>query len=315
MPSVEHELLISLLRGAPSALRGLLAHALGVELGPLVEVSETFSDLSPAVYTVDLAVESDTERVLVEVQRSIDASKHLAWPLYAASAHARDGRPTRLVVLATDRRVAAWARRPIASFHEGCFAPRVIGPDELPLVDDEEAARAAPEFTVLAALVRGREGVSAEVAKAALAAGLELARRDESRGTLVLDALLDGLGPVARQMWEGTMRIENYEFKSEVFREYLAKSRAEGVALGREEGVALGREEGVALGREEGVALGREEGRDEGARAALRGTVRALAEGLGLGWSGAREAEVAALDAPRLQALVESVARQRRWPE
>jgi hypothetical protein len=148
-----------------------------------------------------------------------------------------------------------------------------------------------------------REGVSAEVARAALAAGLEVARRDESRGTLVLDALLDGLGPVARQMWEGTMRIENYEFKSEVFREYLAKSRAEGVALGREEGVALGREEG------------REEGRDEGARAALRGTVRALAEGLGLGWSGAREAEVAALDAPRLQALVESVARQRRWPE
>ena len=184
-------------------------------------------------------------------------------------------------------------------------------------MDDEAAARAAPDFTVLAALVRGREGVSAGVARAALAAGLEVARRDESRGTLVLDALLDGLGPVARQMWEGTMRIENYEFKSEVFREYLAKSRAEGlargVAEGRELGVAEGRELGLQQGLEQGRGEGREEGREEG-NAVLRAALRALAEGLGLGWSDGREAEVAALDAQGLQALVESVARHRRWP-
>lgn len=58
------------------------------------------------------------------------------------------------------------------------------------------------------------------------------------------------------------------------------------------------------------VAQGREEGREEGLRAALR----LACEVAGLGWSDERAQEIAGLGAAELEALAESLKRDRRWP-
>ena len=187
-------------------------------------------------------------------------------------------RPTWLVVIALDARVAAWAREPIDSFHGGSFAPWVIGPEDVPRVVDAETASSLPELAVLSALAHGREAGAEDVGLAALIAAAVVAQDDEDRGKLYADAVMHALDATARAVLEAKMKAQGYEYQSDFARKYVA--------------------EGLAKGREEG----------------LRAAVRLACEVLGLGWSAERERDVAALDAARLEALCEAIKRDRRWP-
>ncbi len=66
--------------------------------------------------------------------------------------------------------------------------------------------------------------------------------------------------------------------------------------------------------REEGHAEGREEGRAEGEEKAHRKNVRAFCEATGIGWDDKRQRYVDALPLEKLEALWESLLRDRRWP-
>jgi predicted transposase/invertase (TIGR01784 family) len=73
--------------------------------------------------------------------------------------------------------------------------------------------------------------------------------------------------------------------------------------------VRQGREEGLAEGREEGRAEGREEGRAE----ALRLAVRALCGAFGIEIDARREATLATMGAPELEALQQRLLDERSW--
>lgn len=273
-------------------MASLLRGAFGLEVGALQESSASFSQLSPAVYAADLVYDGEAA-VVVEVQLDRREEKRRVWPLYAASAHQALGKTTWLVVVALDEGVAAWARRPITGFQGGTFAPLVIGPAEMPRIVDEEVAARTPELALLSALVHRRGPDLERVAAAALRAADVVAQRDEDRGRLYFDAVLDALGDVARLVLEGTMKTEGFEYRSAFAKECLAKGRG--------------------MGLQEGLEEGRQEGRQEG-RDALLVTVRVLCRALGLEWTDARARALEALDLEGLLHLAEQLERERRWP-
>ena len=267
-------------------LARLLRDAFGIALGDagLVEAGATFAELSPAAYTADLVLHAEDVVIVVEAQLGRDEDKRHSWPLYAASAHARERRPTYLVVVTLDRGVAAWARRPIATFQGGAFAPLVLGPDEIPVVRDLGEARASPELAVLSAPVHGRDGeLAREVGAAGIVGAEVVARRDEDRGKLLFDAVLHALGAAAREILEAMMRTQGHEYRSELVREWLQQGRLEG----------------------------REEGRLEG----VRDVVRHLCGALAIELTEARRSALEGMDVEALVQLSEHLARERRWPE
>ncbi|WP_157069062.1 hypothetical protein [Sandaracinus amylolyticus] len=277
MPSTDHELPLLLLRDAPGVLARLVRDAFGVELGDdLVESSAAFHELEPAAYVADLVVVGDEVVVVVEVQRARNDLKRARWPLYLASAHAKHARAAWLVVIALDEAVSAWAKRPIETFQGGALTPLVIGPPEIPRVLDVDAAKSAPELAVLSAMAHGKDARHAvEIGVAALVAAGEVGLRDEDRGKLYFDVVLDALADVARAALEASMKLEGYEYRSEFARHYVAQGRAEG----------------------------------------LRAAVRMLCEAFGIEWNEARERAIATLDAPALERLCARLQHERRWPD
>jgi hypothetical protein len=88
--------------------------------------------------------------VIVEVQRQIDRSKLLTWPVYVATLRAQLDCSVVLLVVAPDPDVAAWARRPIELGHPAFrLTPVVIGFDDVPRIRDRAEASRLPELAVL----------------------------------------------------------------------------------------------------------------------------------------------------------------------
>ena len=123
------------------------------------------------------------------------------------------------------------------------FAPLVLGSGAVPVVTDRAVAHAAPELAMLSVLSHGRGALGAEVAMAALSVVPEL---EEDTAMLYYDLIQSAVSAAVQRKLEELMRIEGYEFQSEILRNNFAKGRAEGQAEGRAEGQAEGRAEGQA---------------------------------------------------------------------
>lgn len=174
----------------------LLARATGVSAPSHARLrveSAEFSQAVPRERRADIALvlEKDGGPVaafVVEVQLAVDPEKHFAWPLYVASLHAYVRCSTQLIVITPSRPVAAWARRTIRTFQPvgstGGFQPVVIGPDEIPRIDDLEVAARMPELAALSALVHGSRADGARVVETAITA---LASLDDPNGAHYLD--------------------------------------------------------------------------------------------------------------------------------
>ena len=295
VPGNVHEGVRLLFQKRPRLVGELLA-ARGIELpaGDPIEDANAFTDLSPPSYAADIVIRvgrtvGATEAcAIVEVQDRIDDDKRYAWPRYAATVHAQRRCPTWVVVIATTRRVAEWARRPIESFQPGWgFRPIVVGPDEVPRITDVEAARACPELAVLSAMMHGRDDDGPRVAAAAIEAARSL---DAERRHVYTDMAFSSLPKVARAALEAIMAERGYEPLTEEIRESLHRGRAEG--------------------RDEGRVEGRAEGRAE----ALRATIVKLCRGFDVPWTEEHASAVAALDEAGLDALVDTIIATRGWP-
>lgn len=292
MPGPTHEGLRLLLSNRPELVRELLA-VLGVALpdGQIVEVSSAYSDLSPATYSADLVVAIETPRaragVVVEVQNGIDPEKPYAWPRYAATEHARRRCATWVLVIATNERVAAWARRPIETFQPGtAWAPLVLGPSQIPRITRREDALAAPELAVLSAVMH-RDDDDGTVALAAMEAALTL---DIARRGPYTDLVYGSANEIARAAVEAIMRDRGYEPLTQIGREMLAKGHAEGRQEGREEGTAAGELRG------------------------LRAAVATACRAVGVSWTDDRTAIVATMNLVELEELLAALVRDRAWP-
>jgi hypothetical protein len=243
---------------------------------PHDRVDQASIDLSQVVsteYRADAVVvlrggEAAVSAIIVEVQLGIDHDKERTWPVYVTALRAKLGCSTFLLVLATDPRVASWARAPIAIGQPGFqLVPLVIEFRDLPRVTDPDQARRLPELAVLSAMAHPE----LDVVTAAIPAISEL---PEDRARLYLDVIMAALSPSLRKQLLET-QMQGYVYQSEFARKYYSQGLEEGLEQGREQGLEQGREQGLEQGREQGLEQGREQGLEQGLRSAVLALLRA----------------------------------------
>ena len=107
----------------------------------------------------------------------------------------------------------------------------------MPLIDDQAAARRAPELAVLSCIAHGQDPDADAVARSAYATLLAVTELlSDDRQLLYHDLVSTALPEAARIALEKLMASGNYEFQSDFARKYLTKGREEG----REEGEVAG---------------------------------------------------------------------------
>ncbi|SEU21628.1 hypothetical protein [Stigmatella erecta] len=241
MASMQHEGLLLLFRHRPTLAPELLRDALGLGLPPWSEArveSAELTEVVPTEYRADLVVllleGKPVFAIVVEVQLARDEDKRKTWPLYLTSLRSRVGCPTALLVIAPEASVARWCAQPIDLGHPGfVLRPLVAGPDAIPVLTDEQAARQDPELAVLSAMAHGHAEVGPAIAQTVLAAVVGL---DAERVRLYVDLTLSSLNEAARHALEALMQSGHYEYQSEFARKYLSQGREEGREEGLQEG-------------------------------------------------------------------------------
>jgi hypothetical protein len=253
MASIQHEGLVLLFRNrpelAPELLQGVLGLALPAWSEARVESAE-LTEVVPTEYRADLVVllleGKPVFAIVVEVQLSRDEDKRKTWPLYLTSLRSRVGCPTALLVVAPDAAVARWCAQPVELGHPGfTLQPLVAGPDAIPVIIDEQAARQDPELSVLSAMAHGKEEVGQTIARTVLAA---VAGLEAERLRLYVDLALSSLSEAARHALEELMASGTYEYQSDFARKYVAQGRQEGLQEGLQKGRLEGRQEGLQEG-------------------------------------------------------------------
>jgi hypothetical protein len=207
MLSSLHEVLVEMFRVRPALAAELLSGPLGVAVPAFDRVllsSAELNAVAPTEYRADAVVtlaagETPVLAVVVEAQLRRDKQKRRAWPAYVATLHARLGCPVLLLVVCPDPTEAAWCRERIVVGGPGfVLTPVVLGPAQVPVLADAEAARGSPELAVLSALAHGGGPEQVGVLKALLAA-LDVV--DHDRADLYADVVLEALPAAARECW------------------------------------------------------------------------------------------------------------------
>jgi hypothetical protein len=255
MASLKHEAIIRLFRNRPELAPELL-HVLQVPLPAYMQtrIESELTDIEPAEYRADTVVllgdgKPDSKPVLgiiMEVQLSRKERKRFTSPAYMALLRARFECPTCVLVFTASESMARWCRRSIELGPGNVFTPLVVAPATMPLIDDQAAARRAPELAVLSCIAHGQDPDADAVARSAYATLLAVTELlSDDRQLLYHDLVSTALPEAARIALEKLMASGNYEFQSDFARKYLTKGREEGLEKGREEG----REEGEVSGR------------------------------------------------------------------
>lgn len=232
MPSWDHEGIVELFRSDPQLVPELLSGPLGIALPPFsatrVESGE-FTQLNPAELRSDLVVSlSNGEQlvlaVIVEVQRDIDDDKSFSWPSYVASLRHRLRCNCCVLVVTQSERVANWASRQIHLGPGGSLQPLVLRPSSVPVVDDPDQARQAPELAVLSAVVHGGGNVETAV-KIALAAASAAHDLDRNQFLLYFGLIISALSDAGRKAFK--MQPQGMQFFDESQRQSFNRGRAE----------------------------------------------------------------------------------------
>ena len=135
-----------------------------------------------------------------------------------------------LVVVCSDRAVAAWCATPIVVGQPGLvLTPLVLGPRQMPVVTDPEWARRSPQLAVLSAMAHGG-GPDQKMVLEALLAALDVLDRDHAN--LYADVVLAALPEAARDYLEGCMSTTTHRYQSDFARRYFDAGEAKGEAKG-----------------------------------------------------------------------------------
>lgn len=213
MPSHLHETLVEMFRDRPSLAPELLRGPLHIAVPDFDEARLSpgdLTDVKPTEYRADAVVTlTDAGRavlaIVIEVQLRTDSDKRRKWPAYAATLHARLG------------------------------CPVALGPRQVPLVTDLDAARRVPELAVLSAMAHGARPDPKPVFHALLTA---LNSIDEDHGKLYTDIVLSVLPAAARVCLEEFMTTTSHQYQSDFARRYVSEGEARGKAEGKAEGRA-----------------------------------------------------------------------------
>jgi hypothetical protein len=199
------------------------------------------TDVAPTEYRADAVVTLDggsttVLAVVVEVQLRVDARKRRSWPVYVATLHARLDCPVVLLVVCPHQAVADWSAAPVVIGPPGSvLTPVVLGPHQVPVVTDLNAARRIPELAVLSALAHGARPDPTPVFEALLAA---LDVIDHDHADLYTDLIFAVLPAAARDCLEEFMTTTSHRYQSDFARRYFSQGEATGEARGEARGEA-----------------------------------------------------------------------------
>lgn len=182
--SAEHAALIELLRHHPTLAARLVARHGRVRLpaGYSARVGDPAQRHWPT--SPDVLIELTDRRgavklvIIVEVQRAVDDNKPWDWPANLWYERRRRRCDCVLLVIATDRDVAAWAARPQHSGPGSVTRVIVLAPADVPRITDLDEARASPDLAVLSAAMHIGKPDGDKVRRAAIAGLLELQPED-----------------------------------------------------------------------------------------------------------------------------------------
>jgi hypothetical protein len=242
VPSGFHEVVVELLREAPARIVELLRDVAGTDLGRVDPVAArvidpTVPQLVATAFSADVVIElpaaspGPAAGVIVEVQRTIDRSKGVSWPIvWATTRHRLRGGLVYIVVITDHERVARWARHTLLEVIPSAGRWIVLGPTTMPRITDPARAERDPEAVAISALIHaGHDDV--ELVGAIAAAFSTLAAE---RAMMVYDVLLPRLTTHAVSALEVLMQKQGYEWQSDFARKHRAEGRADGLRMGLE---------------------------------------------------------------------------------
>jgi len=244
MPSGEHESPIALAKLDPDLVAWLLAHLFNVKIPQYHHARTQPTDVRvmvPRTYHADgMVVFCDPAdrpllAVVLEVQRGWDRAKLRTWKLYVAQLEAELDVDAALLVFCSDATRARRYRYLVNSDESGLtLRPFIFTPDDVPVVMDEDLARAHPALAVLSAICHGGHAEVDAMFPALVAA---LRSLGPSKAILYYDIVLAGLPQAARVRWEAFMTTTvGHEYRSQMLRELAAQHEEVGEARGEARG-------------------------------------------------------------------------------
>lgn len=236
MPSTVHEGLIHLFHNRPDLATTFLSGQLGVTLPPHETAELNSADLAevtPTEFRADAVVTLKSGRslvaaVVVEIQLRDDKRKRYTWPVYLSTLRARLRCPAMLLVVCPTEKAAVWCSEPIECGHpDWTLRPLVVGPQQIPVINDPLEAGGSPELTMMSAVAHGAGPEGIKVLHAVVNA---LGSVDEDQGSVYYDVVQAALPQVARDYLEKLMTRMAYEFRSEIALRYQAEGKVKGEA-------------------------------------------------------------------------------------
>lgn len=166
----------------------------------------------------------------IEAQSRKDPDKGASWAYYLAYLQAKYRKPPVLLVTCQDEKTARWAKGPfhfgISHWRSLTVRPLVLGPHNVPVITDKEAAAKDIPLAVFSAITHG-EHPQADMMLEALASALKTV--DESTASIFRELTELGLGSSpAAHIWKDLMAVDLSFFRSETSEKLRDEGRAEG---------------------------------------------------------------------------------------
>lgn len=237
MVSSSHEALHRVFQKDPALLTRALQRVLNVhfpEPRDFAVLNADLTEIEPVERRVDTLMRVETDDgaylLVVEAQGKVDDAKRSSWAYYLAYLYAKYRCEPVLIVITQSRSTARWAARPIRlglpGWHSMTVRPLVLGPENVPVIKNEQEAERDVPLAVLSAMTHGR-GKRAAAILEPLAAAL---RTMDAESAAVFVAFVDSclIDNRAKEIWRDLMAAIHYFFRHPVAEQVREEGREEG---------------------------------------------------------------------------------------
>ncbi|MFG2267733.1 hypothetical protein [Streptomyces sp. NPDC048720] len=244
MVGSSHEAMHRIFQKDPTLLTRALQRVLHVpfpEPRRIAALNVDLTEIEPVERRVDTLLRAETDEgtylFVIESQGKVDDRKRGSWPYYLSYLYEKYRCEPVLIVVTQNSATAKWASRPIRlgfrDWHSLTVRPLVLGPDNVPVIADEQAAVRDVPIAVLSAMTHGR-GRQAPAILESLATALRTID-DETAAVFVqfVDSCL--ADPQAKQMWRDLMTATQYFWRHPLAEQVREEGREEGRAEAKAE--------------------------------------------------------------------------------
>ncbi|MFJ3717117.1 hypothetical protein [Streptomyces sp. NPDC090057] len=239
MVGSSHEALHRIFQKDPTLLTRALQRVLHVpfpEPRQIAALNVDLTEIEPIERRVDTLLRAETDDgtylFVIESQGKVDDRKRGSWPYYLSYLYEKYRCEPVLIVVTQSSATAKWASRPIRlgfrDWHSLTVRPLVLGPDNVPVIADEQSAVRDVPVAVLSVMTHGR-GRQAPAILGSVATAL---RTIDEETAAVLAQFVDSClaDPQAKQMWRDLMTATQYFWRHPLAEQVREEGRVEAKA-------------------------------------------------------------------------------------